>query len=129
MQRLSEYLSCVGLSLTWTDLLRRHVESPTRSLVHLTSQMQTSFDAMREAVLVTDGDGYIVQVNRRFNEFFGVGVKPGDKFDTISPELRPGQPTGSILKRAVRGTGIGASSAFAFLANPSWAMLVMTARY
>ncbi len=76
-----------ALTLAWTYSLRRQVESRTRSLAHLTSQMQTSFDAMREAVLVTDADGCVVQANRRFRELFGVAANPGYKFETLVPEI------------------------------------------
>lgn len=76
-----------ALTLTWTYSLRRQVETRTRCLVHMTSQMQTSFDAMREAVLVADADGRIVQANRRFRELFGVEAKQGDNFETIATEL------------------------------------------
>lgn len=63
-------------ALTWTQLLRRQVDSRTRDLRNVASQMELAFNTVREGILISEKDGSLTQVNRRFEDIFGFTPTP-----------------------------------------------------
>lgn len=61
----------VGIAFSWNWLLHRQVSERTQGLKKLSSHLRMSFDAISEAVLITDADRRLSIWNRQFEQLFG----------------------------------------------------------
>ncbi len=82
----------VGFVFSWNWLLHRQVNERTRGLKKLSSHLQMSFDAISEAILVTDADHRLSAWNRQFERLFGQSPNQNCSID---------QALGIICKRLV----------------------------
>ena len=64
-------------AVAWNWLLRRSVASRTFKLNQVTTHLQKSFDAIREAVLINDKHQLVTNKNHRFQNIFGFEPEVG----------------------------------------------------
>ena len=78
----------VGIVFSWNWLLRRQVNERTQGLKKLSSHLRMSFDAISEAVLVTDVDRRLSAWNRQFEQLFGESLSESQSIDVPLNLLR-----------------------------------------
>lgn len=77
-----------GVITIWNRSLRKKVASRSSSLAETTIQMRTAFEAVQEAVLVTDANGIVRHVNRKFDEIFGFQPQRGSAICGVFDQFR-----------------------------------------
>ena len=78
----------VGIVFAWNWLLRNQVNERTQGLKKLSSHLRMSFDAISEAVLVTDADRRLSAWNRQFEQLFGESLTESQSIDVPLSLLR-----------------------------------------
>ena len=66
------------LSSVWIRSLRFHVGEQTRALATANAQLRTSWNAIDDAIIVTDGSNQVLASNRSVGRFFGIRPSPGE---------------------------------------------------
>ena len=92
----------VGIVFSWNWLLRRQVNERTQGLKKLSSHLRMSFDAISEAVLVTDADRRLSAWNRQFEQLFGESLSESQSIDIPLNLLRQRLPDPAQLAPILR---------------------------
>lgn len=88
--------------LVWVQSLRSQVELRTQRLSAVTTHLEASFEAVQEAILLTDNLGNVVRVNTHFKSLFGftpmVGSSADACIDSIAGCLADQAPLHKVVK-------------------------------
>ncbi|MCC6508746.1 MAG: response regulator [Pirellulaceae bacterium] len=81
-------ISLVGVVFSWNWLLRSQVNARTKGLKKLSSHLRMSFEAISEAVLVTDANRRLSTWNRQFERLFGESPVANQSIDYLLAIIR-----------------------------------------
>lgn len=82
--------AATGLVLAWVVTLERRVARQTAALTRSADEWLRTFDAMDEAILILDGSGRVVRVNRAASSL--AGLSPQSCLGRLLAELGSGDP-------------------------------------
>ena len=71
----------------WNHSLRRQVDLRTQQLKDSNRHLATSFEASREAIVLSDKDGRVVRINTNFERFFGFRPSEGSALTECLDQL------------------------------------------